>query len=114
MVHFSKCLAVAADCNTETPIEMRDGTIEPIPAPVVEQPGPPVRPAVLSGRLGIDDLLTLTELGLEPVRLEGGLGHGVALEVEVPEGIEVGDGRLFGKRAQEVWGRIQNLREKTA
>ena len=31
MVHFSECSTVAANCNTETQIEMRDGTVEHFP-----------------------------------------------------------------------------------
>ena len=45
--------------------------------------------------LCIDDLLALAELGLQPLRLEGGLRHRVVLEVEVAEGVELGDGRLL-------------------
>ena len=31
MVHFSECSTIAANCNTETQIEMRDGTVEQFP-----------------------------------------------------------------------------------
>ena len=31
MVHFSECPTVAANCSTEMPIEMRDGTVEHFP-----------------------------------------------------------------------------------
>ena len=31
MVHFSECSTVAANCNTETQIEMRDETVKHIP-----------------------------------------------------------------------------------
>ena len=31
MVHFSECSTVGASCNTETQIEMRDGTVEHLP-----------------------------------------------------------------------------------
>ena len=31
MLHFSECSTVAANCNTETEIEMRDGTVEHFP-----------------------------------------------------------------------------------
>ena len=61
-----------------------------------------VTPSTVPPYLGIDDLLALAELVLQPLRLEGGLGHGVVLEVEVAEGVEVGDGRLFVKRAKQV------------
>ena len=31
MVHFSECSTVAANCSTETQMEMRDGTVENFP-----------------------------------------------------------------------------------
>ena len=31
MVHFSECSTAAANCNTRTQIEMRDGTVEHFP-----------------------------------------------------------------------------------
>ena len=31
MAHFSECSTVAANCSTETQIEMRDGTVENFP-----------------------------------------------------------------------------------
>ena len=36
MVHFSECSTVAANCKTETQIEMRDGTVERFPVVVLE------------------------------------------------------------------------------
>ena len=34
MVHFPKCSTVAANCSTETQVEMRDGTVEHFPGEV--------------------------------------------------------------------------------
>ena len=35
MVHFSECSTVATNCNAETQIEMRDGTVEHFPEGLV-------------------------------------------------------------------------------
>ena len=36
MVHFSECSTVVENCNTETQIEKRDGTVEHFPGPGVQ------------------------------------------------------------------------------
>ena len=41
MIHFSECSTVAENCNTETQIEMRDGTAERFPGGAWRRRSPP-------------------------------------------------------------------------
>ena len=37
MVHFSECSTIAANCDTDTQIEMRDGIVEHVTRPQVAE-----------------------------------------------------------------------------